>query len=178
MWFPYESAGPGNERFLSSVGRALLVAQFFEDMLKRTLLWWDVASQAPSLPLEEFKSSVTERIRNPEAYMERVLKRAIEQLVRRHGIGEAKVDLLEKAREARNYIAHDAAVLNLSVPLDGAESPSDLSTYLQHVHVLVRAYNLLSVWAYEFEEREAAPQSMIEMYPHGLEAWILSPLVD
>lgn len=178
MWFPYASAGPGNERFLASVGRALLIAQFFEDMLKRTLLWWDVASQAPSVPLDEFRTSVTDRIRDPEAYKERVLKRAIEQLARRHGIGESHADLLERARKARNYIAHNAAVLNLSRAGDVVEAQSALSTYLQHVHVLVRAYSLLSAWAYEFEEREAASLTMLESYPRGLEAWILWPLVE
>jgi len=178
MWYQFEAAGKGNERLLCSVGRALLIAQFFEDVLKRTLMWWDVASDLPKLATEEAWALLVDRAGDSEAYMERVLKRAIEQLVQRHGVGESETELLEGARRARNYIAHDAALLNLAVPATAVKSPGWLSTYTRHVGVLVRAYNLLSVWAYEFEEREPAPRRVVEDYPKRLEAWILSPMLE
>jgi len=176
VWFRPDQVGDFGETWLESVGRALLVAQLFEDLVKRTLFWYDVATELPSLGSLEARAFLEKAARATEEPFESRLARATDLLKARYKLSDEHAKLLREAKDARNFFAHDAALLGIEVARGGESVAKEHVRFRSELDVLIRAYNLLSAWAYEFEEREPAPGSFARRYPRTLEAWVLEPI--
>ncbi len=174
MWFNVASLGERGEAFLGCVGRALLVAQLFEDLVKRTLYWYDIAARLPGLDAIEAVTFLAEKTRAPEESFESKLARAIDILKARHQLSDDHARLLTMAKDARNFVAHESALESLLV--SRVADAHALAEFRDQLDVLIRAYNLLSAWAYESEEQEPAPVGYYRRYPRDLAAWVLEPL--
>ena len=175
MWFELDGLGDRGEALLASVGRALLVAQLFEDLVKRTLYWDETAAQLPGLDPIEAPTFLAEKAHAPEDSFESKLARAIDILKARFNLSDDHARLLTMAKVAPNYVAHESALE--SIPVSRAADAQALAEYRSQLEILIRGYNLLSPWAYEFQEREPAPVGYSRRYPRDLSAWVLEPIV-
>jgi hypothetical protein len=82
------------------------------------------------------------------------------------------VALLERAKDARNFIAHESADIG---PLSGASAEhifEQLERLRNEVEALTAGDNLISRWVYGIENREPAPPGIQENYPRWVQQWI------
>jgi hypothetical protein len=83
------------------------------------------------------------------------------------------VALLERAKDARNFIAHESA--NLGWPLSGVSARHirvSLVRLRHEVEALTAGDNLISRWVFEIEQREPAPWGLQQEYPQWVRQWI------
>jgi len=147
------------------VGRALHLATEFEHKCRcvlSVLRAVDRVTETSDLDAAlEFARAVEKQLLHP------MLKE-----VGAHGLGDAEdAALLDRARRARNFIAHESA--NLSV-----HAPRELLRLLQEeVRVLAAGDNVASRWWYEISEKQLAPQEVQRTYTARVEAWVFRGIV-
>jgi hypothetical protein len=103
-----------------------------------------------------------------------MLGKALELLyVKAPFIGE-QGGVLDAAREARNFIAHDGGLFDIHT-----ESTRHLSDHLENlrdkVEDLAAGDNLLSRWIYEIKEKESPPSTLIASYESIVVRWVFDP---
>lgn len=85
---------------------------------------------------------------------------------------EGDVAILKRAKDARNFIAHEGARLG---PLFSV-SAERLRTQAVQLRLKLRALaagdNLVSSWLYEIEERMPAPSRIRDAYASWIESWV------
>jgi len=150
----------------------MLLAQSFEDICKRTLIWWNAAKR-----ISDGEQVDIERIAiYPETFMEKFLGIALGKLAKEHTISEENTKILTDAKNARNYLAHKAAHPCLLVHDIEHAIEGELVILKDNVFSLANGHNILACWAYEFEEREPRPIPWSLIYPKEVTNWILSPI--
>jgi hypothetical protein len=80
---------------------------------------------------------------------------------------------LNKGREARNLIAHEAALIS-GIDVAGKHIIKAIGKLRAAVTDLADADNLVSRWLYEINEREHAPE-IAQTYPIWVDRWIFRP---
>lgn len=172
MWIQYEKFGDLHDRYLLSIGRALLLSQSFEDMCKRTLLWWNAAkriSEGQDVDLDWMA-------KHPEHFMEAFLGIALRKLVASHTINEEDAKILKDAKDARNYMAHKAAS-PCFLPEQAKEAIEDELVMLSaSVSALAEGHNLLACWAHEFQRCQRRPFTLSRVYPQQIAQWVMFPV--
>jgi hypothetical protein len=156
------------DEILLAAGKALYLANMFESKCSNVLRvanFEDIIQNDPVITLEQISALL------PNAKM---LGKTLQELFARTdmNVRQEQAMLLEKAREARNYIAHE-----------GAGAIGDLWSYsvkhklkaLRKLHAkvidLAKGDNIASTWIYQIEEpREPLPFSTD--YPDKVEYWI------
>ncbi len=81
---------------------------------------------------------------------------------------------LDDAREARNWIAHEAGAMTDLHGISAkmlAEQTVELGKQLD---ILVAGDNLISRWVYEIEDKEAAPREIQQRYPALVRNWVFA----
>jgi hypothetical protein len=175
MWFNFNDFGEIEDAYFITLGRALLVAQIYEDMCKRTLLWWDAAQRIAGE--KKVDQDILERMaKYSDDYMEMFLGIALTKLVKGHKINHNDEQVLRNAKDARNYIAHKAGHPCFLLSKSSENIYGELPVLKQNIIMLSEGYNLLSCWAYEFEEGEPRPATISRVYPLELAQWVLSPV--
>jgi hypothetical protein len=111
-------------------------------------------------------------------FVEKRLASAIRKFGMIHNISAEKVSLLDKAREARNYIAHEGALLWFGVRSEELEMPVRISKLRQLAGDLAAAHNLVSGWGYSIEEKESPPFTISTTYESSAVEWIMEPIVE
>jgi hypothetical protein len=85
--------------------------------------------------------------------------------------------MLECAKDARNFIAHESALLAWPISDTRADTISEKVTRLRsEVETLVTGDNLVSRWIYEFEEKEPAHPIIYGDYFRRIEQWIFGEI--
>ena len=85
--------------------------------------------------------------------------------------------ILECAKDARNFIAHESALLAWPISDTRADTIHEKITRLRsEVETLAAGDNLVSRWLYEFEEREPAHQILYRDYFRRIEQWIFGEI--
>lgn len=172
MWFEFEDLNEISELFACSLGKALALAQSYEENCKYVLLILnlDVKAGAGGVKtLSEIK-----------AYSEKLLDglmlgEAIKQL-RNHEISGHEIDVLVKGKLARNFFAHESAHPML-LGRKSVEAIIDIMPeFKSHVVHLGRAENLVSQWSYMIQEKCAPPARLVDEYPERVVEWILSDI--
>jgi hypothetical protein len=104
--------------------------------------------------------------------VEKQLLHPMLQEVGTHGLGDAEdAVLLDRARRARNFIAHESAKLSV-------HSPRELVGRLrEEVRALAAGDNVASRWLYEISEKRLAPQEIQRTYIDRVEAWVFLGIV-
>src|ERR1700741_2532566 len=104
MWIRPAYISESQSRYNDALGRALVLAQNFEQNCKFVLGMWDLADA-----FEEGKLSTREeRKAFAKKIMERMLGSVLNRMRSDPNIAEEQVALLEAGKDARNYIAHEA----------------------------------------------------------------------
>ncbi|MGY2079716.1 hypothetical protein [Modestobacter sp. SYSU DS0657] len=153
-------------------GRALYVAQAFEDKCRSLLRFGhlvDALQADPVAKLEELIGSVPR---------DRLLKPTLVELARLFPeVGEHEA-VLTRAREARNYIAHEG--LRFSIHDERAAGlKARLPELHQHVEHLATGDNLVSALSFRLHEPDQLfPDWLVETYESMIESWVFEPLQD
>lgn len=156
--------------YLAAVGRGVFLAQNFEQNCKYVLLVWDLG--------EAFKSG--RKVDDLPAYSSVLLKRFLGQVVKRfgtkYGIRADQHQVLEKARDARNYLAHEVALPCLYPSGDPDLIMSELPGFKQNIEALAEGDNLVSCWSYMIQEKDFPPTQKRQGYVEEIVSYVLEPL--
>lgn len=82
------------------------------------------------------------------------------------------IESLEAARHARNFIAHEAALLGHISAVKTQQLDERMLLLRQSVSSLAIGDNLVSRWIYEIGEKEPAPSTICTEYPKWIDAWV------
>lgn len=173
MWILTKNFVDLHDCYLASVGRSLLLAQSFEQNCKFVCLIWDLG--------DAFESKTISDVEQLPDYSALLLKRFLGTVIQRFGsrypIKREQYEILERAREARNYIAHEAGTpclyYNTHEPI--IEALPQLRT---NITALAEGDNLVSGWSYMIQEKNFPPAGIRQSYVHEITSYILEPLED
>ncbi len=171
-WIDFADIQSSHYDYLHSVARALTIAQHFERACRYVLSVSEVDL------LEGDKLGDSDVVRDLFTSM---CRHHLGKMVWRMkhpalGFREEELEILEKGREARNYIAHESASdIEVYVETD-AELLERLNVYSNHVRLLIAADNEVSAWEYEICERQSRP-GYYERYPKIAFDWVTAPLI-
>lgn len=158
------------EHFFSAAGKALYLATAFEAKCRFVLRIAKLAHHYE----ETGDPSATMVL--AEVLKDRMLCATIEELKGFSEIKATDINLLEKAKDARNYIAHECANFG---PLSGIPARSiheQLGRLREQIVVLAAGDNVVSRWVYEIQEKEAAPRKIQSTYVQRIEGWVFDEL--
>lgn len=152
------------DRFLLAVGKSLYLATAFEEKCKWVLRVAKIA---------------TARKEHSDASAAMVLAKAIRDKFLGPTITDMRaffqtedIVVLERAKDARNFIAHESANIG---PLHYASAPhirQRLALLRTELEALAAGDNLVSAWVYEVEEKEPAPRDIRGAYPDWIKNWV------
>lgn len=168
-----------NERadnVLLTLGRAIYAASQFEGKCQYVLRIIKLVdtmhpdkSADPVMGLEEAITSLPR---------DQVLARALQQLAAQMPAKKSEAELLQAAKQARNFIAHEGASFGLHPPA-GQQLVEHLDKLHDAVRDLAAGDNLISLWALGIDEpRATKPSPFIAAYEDALVRWILGPVWD
>lgn len=171
MWFEYEYLDDPAQRFSRSLGKALALAQSFESNCKFVLLIANIN--------KEIESGTITSLPEIQSYSEKLetwfkLGGGVTQFKDRHNISANEVEILRNGKEARNFIAHEAAHPMLHGKKASREIIVSLPRFRINVRNLATAENLISRWSYMIQEKDSPPVQYSNAYAERVCAWVLS----
>lgn len=198
MWLQPAEFSAAHEAYFEALGRALGLAQNFEQSCKFVLGIWDLGKAH-----EEGKIQTRDERAYSEKLMGRMLGALVKSLRDDIDITDADKAAFKAAREARNYLAHEAAAVGLFIPpkyarrklreimrgsLDTAAIEKE-RTEMLHAHIrdgvpkfveairaIAEADNIVSGWSYMIQEKDDRLPFVAERYVQSVVAWVLEPL--
>ncbi len=106
------------------------------------------------------------------AAKDRTLGKTLEGMAKISAVTSDEIDGLSKARNARNYIAHDSGKIGQLHTLR-AEHIAEAFTALRLAVIdLAHGDNIISVWQFEIQEKEVAPEWMTQTYEARTLNWV------
>lgn len=151
-------------KFLLAVGKALYLANAFEYKCQYVLRLGKLVKHIKEGKDFDAALTLTNKMKD------KVLGPTLSELGRFPEFNEKDIALLDRAREARNFIAHKGAFISLGT---GSKYLQEhLNKLKKEVIALVPGDNLISVWIYEIQEKEAAPSGIQKAYPKWVEKWV------
>jgi hypothetical protein len=159
------------DEFFLTIGKALYLASAFEGKCKWVLRLVNLAQyveQGGDLSATEALTTVLQ---------EKFLGPTIKDMQRLPDFSLHDVALLERAKNARNFIAHESA--NIGRPLSSVSARhihEQLARLRSEVEALTAGDNLISRWVFEIEEKEPAPPGIQDAYPGWVQQWIFGPV--
>jgi hypothetical protein len=159
------------DAYLLAVGKSLCLASYFEKKCQWVLRVAKLAEHYETdTDLDSFWMFA-------QAFRDKLLGPTLMKL---SGLGDSEADIksLEEGRVARNFIAHEAAVLGYLPAVREEDLIVAIQKLRQQLPRLIAADNLISKWVYEIEEREPAPESIQAGYAERVTRWVFGSLVD
>jgi hypothetical protein len=101
----------------------------------------------------------------------KLLHATIEELETFPVVGEEDVAILQKAREARNYLAHEGAFPGFIWCADTHHIQRHLETLRTTVADLAMGNHVVSGWRYEFDEQQPVGSTMA-LFPKLAVRWV------
>lgn len=154
------------DEFFLALGKALYLASRFEAKCRWVL---QIGSMATHLDAGGDWEAALELARALEG---RRLGAAIKGLANLSEIGKEEIAELDRAREARNAIAHSLGNLGPVSSISARTLAEQKDTLRQEVAALIAGDNLVSRWCYEIEEKEPAPREIQKLYPAWVSTWL------
>lgn len=158
--------------FFLSVGKALYFAASFEAKCRFVLRCDKLADKYRES--EDVSATVTlaRELRDP------MLGQTVNQMQTRSGFSRADVQLLEEAKEARNWIVHECADIGDLADVPVQLVSERLANLRRKLRCMIDGDNVVSRWVYEIEEGEPAPDGIQSDYPSIVDEWIFRPPRD
>lgn len=171
MWLDYRLLSPAEDALLSSVGRAVALAQNFEANCRFVVMTVDLA--------KAFQVRTVTSFDDAEPFVERLLSRMLGCNVKRFGqlgaVSPDQLSTLDAARQARNYIAHEAVgPVTVGSRADGLARRTE--RLRREVEALAEGDALVSQWCYVIQEKEPAPIAWAGEYAAAIAGWVLEPV--
>jgi len=154
-----------DELFLA-VGKAMYLANSFESKCHFVLRiakldnWFKETSDA----------SATWKL--AQTLKDNLLGQTIRELKSFPEIKPTDIELLEKAKASRNFIAHEGADIGFLWSASSKLINEHLVRLRQEVKILVSGDNLVSRWVYEIENKEPVPMGIQMVYSKWVDKWI------
>jgi hypothetical protein len=161
-WAPKDPAAL--DSFFLVIGKALYIATSFEHKCKYVLRIIRI--------VEHFEETNDGSAALAMAAKDAMLRRTIDGLAGPLNIDKSELDVLVRASQARNFIAHEAAAIGNVFDVSRKGLSERLSELKHELTVLVDGDNLVSSWIYEIEEKERAPREVRDKYPALVMTWI------
>jgi len=160
------------DEFLLSLGRALYLATMFEHKCRYIVRLAQLQNNINTGEQFDAALEIVNALKDP------VLKHAITQIAEFFTLDEAAVAALDRAREARNTLAHEIAAMGPTFAIRAGTLRDRTGLLEAAVQDLVAGDNVVSAMGYEIEEKERAPRSIVEAYPHRVSAWVFQGVYD
>lgn len=153
-------------KFLMSLGKALYIATAFELKCRAVL------RIANAVHHYEQTSDVDATLALLQAAKDKMLAQTLGELKRFPIVQSDDVQILERAKNARNYIAHEGAEIGPVATVSARIVAAQTSRLRSEVANLIAGDNLVSTWLYEIEEKKGAPRKIRERYPGWIDRWV------
>jgi hypothetical protein len=152
--------------FYVVLGKSLYVANAFEFKC-RELLGFARFTNACELT-GDFDAAV----QLVAAMKEKMLAGTLAEMGTAMPIKSEDIALLERAKDARNFVAHEGGHIGHIWSATAQDINAQLEKLRAEVKALAAGDNVVSRWQYGIQEKEPAPIGMCEFYPPALEDWI------
>ncbi|MDO8434617.1 MAG: hypothetical protein Q7S58_19650 [Candidatus Binatus sp.] len=162
---PIEAQAALDGYFLS-LGKALYIATAFEAKVQYVLRIAKLIDFAEQTPDHESVMSFGKALRDKN------LGATLRELGLRDHICAEDASNLDRARNARNYIAHEAAHIGTVYDVNDKLFSETRETLRTQLEALIKGDNLISSWVYEIEEREPAPEGIQQDYHDLVTRWV------
>ena len=162
------------DALFQSVGRALYLSNAFEVKCKGVLRVANMVERIegdPVLTLQELIADLP---------ADKMLGATLKDLAARQQLlSSSETELLSKAREARNFIAHEGASLGPAWSADSNVILRQATQLRAAVADLAAGDNLVSTWAFAIEEPDAlVPMEFVDGYPDRVDRWVFGHFGD
>jgi hypothetical protein len=157
------------ETALLTAGKALYLANAFESKCRYVLKIANLEAHISTNPDASLVDAVASLAKD------KLLGPTINDLKKFPSVSEPQVTALEKARDARNYIAHEGAYFG-SLQARPESIHKHLARLRAAVKDLVPGDDVVSRWVYEIEEKELASCHIMTDYPEMVESWVFGEL--
>jgi len=154
------------DRLFLAAGRALYLASSFEAKCQWVLRIVKIADYHKATG----DSSATAAL--ARALKDKTLGLTIRDLHSAAPLNENDLATFERARDARNYIAHESAQVGLLSSASSKTINEKIARLKVEVEALTAADNVISTWTYEIEEKVPAPQGIQDAYPGWVIEWV------
>lgn len=171
MWIEVDAIVEAERQF-EAAGRALAVAQHFEASCKDLLRWMHVAKAAEdgrAKTLQEFRSCADELVGI-------LLGPAIKKFGLDHASTNEYLETLVRAKDARNYIAHECVAACSFHSRLSRSAPNLDAKFASAVKALAEGDNLVSSWGLMFHEQQSPSKGLMQLYPEQITQWVMAPL--
>lgn len=172
MWLNTDIKDYETEEYLSAVGRALYLCRNFEINFKTTIVWMDIKT---AMKASEEPISKEALLNNYSAkFINQMLGHSVRRLKEQFYPTEETLEALNKAKDSRNVIVHDAtaAIMNRQ----HATIKEAGKQLYKHVVNVAEGDNIVSAWHYEILHKKRPMQTMTEDYVEQVVDWIFKPL--
>ncbi len=151
-----------------AAGKALYIANAFESKCRFVLKIAQLESYIEGRPEATLPDAIASLSK------EKLLGPTIATLKLFPEVTSGEVALLEKARDARNFIAHEGAAFGYVFHVKEKHLREHLSKLRVAVSQLAQGDNVVSRWVYEIEEKEVAPRDFEFSYPVMVDTWVFN----
>lgn len=154
------------EEFFLAVGKALYLASAFEAKCRFVLRTAKLAHHFNQT------DDASATLALAKAMKDKLLGPTIAELKGFPDVSSNDIVVLEQAKNARNFIAHESADIGHLSSASAKQIHEQLARLRCELRALVAGDNLVSRWVYEIEEKEPAPSGIQAAYPKWVEQWV------
>ncbi len=153
---------------LMAAGKALYISNAFESKCRYVLRIAELESYIESHPEATLPDAIASLSK------EKLLGPTIATLKLFPVVTSDEVSLLEKARDARNFIAHEGAAFGYVFSVREKHIREHLSKLRVAVSQLAQGDDVVSRWVYEIEEKVIAPRGSDSDYLVMVDTWVFN----
>ena len=154
------------DRFFLAVGKSLYLASAFEAKCQWVLRIVKMASHY------ERTGDASATVELTKALKDRLLGPTLNEMKGFPEFNANDIGTLERAKDARNYIAHESAEIGSLSSATKKVIREKLIRLRDELDALVRGDNVISSWVYEITEKEPAPRGIQSEYPEWVSKWV------
>lgn len=156
---------------LLSAGKALNLSNLFESKCQYVLGMLRLGEYAEGNPGCKWSDAVANIAR------EKLLAPTLAGLAKFPEVSASDAALLDKAREGRNFIAHEGAAFGYTFGVTERAVADHMVKLRRAVAALAGGDHVVSGWVYEIEEKESST-GLMETYPEDAVEWVFSHADD
>jgi hypothetical protein len=150
-----------------SAGRSLHLANAFEAKCRYLLRMANLVKVLEDDPVSDLEQAIA------ALPVDKLLGPTLQDLDRRMLSASSAADVLRRAKDARNFIAHEGAGVGTVWAVHEAPILEHVARLRAEVAHLALGDNVVSQWCHAIEEpRVPRPQDLIDAYPNMIDEWV------
>lgn len=153
--------------FFSTLGRALYLANSFEVKCGHILQAERIAAKFGESGDADAAVQLVAAMKNP------MLADLFKELNKLYPITPENTETLDKARAARNFVAHEGGRIGPLVDTSAKAIQEQIDALRPHIRDLAAGDNLVSLWEWGLQEiGDPPPYGYFRHYPAAIESWV------